>query len=133
MVYAILNFNDGRTIMKNENAGYSLTEIILAMVLIAVIVITSLQFLIYCDNFAMKADTKITAEHFAREAMEEFYQKQYTDPALTSNSNVSFPGAIFDKFYSLRGGRISRTVGPEETDNVTNTKYKVITVTVTWN
>ena len=65
--------------MKNRRAGISLIEIIIAIVLIAVVIITALQFLIYCDTFAMKADAKITAENFAKERMENLYQKEYAD------------------------------------------------------
>ena len=124
--------------MKNERTGFTLVEIIVSLALIAVVVITSLQFLIYCDSFAMKANEKIAAENFAREAMEGLYQKQYSDNTITANTNygtntlptgAAFGSSLRDKHSGTR----TYSVGPEQTDTLTNTQYKVITVTVTWN
>ena len=132
--------------MKNRRTGVSLIELMISVVLIAIVAVMALKFLIYCDAFAMKADAKIAAENFARETMEGLYQKQYADAALTTGSydagttsSLALPagtnfGSRLRNRYPTSNTNTMRiyTVGSEQTDTLTNTQYKVITVTVTW-
>lgn len=128
--------------MKIKNSGFSLVEVIISIMLIAVIIITSFQFLIHCESFAMKADAKIAATYFARETLEDLCQKPYTDESLaqgdhdaTNTPSLALPtGAAFgSRLCDRYGGTRTYTVGEEKTDDLTGTNYRVIEVTVAWN
>ncbi|MDD5135862.1 MAG: prepilin-type N-terminal cleavage/methylation domain-containing protein [Candidatus Omnitrophica bacterium] len=115
--------------MKNKKAGMTLIEIIVAVIIIAIAGITSFQFLVYCDKLVMQANSKIVAANFAREIAETLYQKDYD--ALVSGSG--YPAGIPALGVRLYKGVGSYDIGTEQVDALTNTQYKVITVTVTWN
>ncbi|MEI6863382.1 MAG: prepilin-type N-terminal cleavage/methylation domain-containing protein [Candidatus Omnitrophota bacterium] len=121
--------------MKNNNAGMTLVEIIVAVLLITITTVGSLQFLIYCNKFAFGADTKIMASNFARETMEGLYRESYDLLIPGSYPATVVTGQGFDtsSLCTQYGGTRTYSISPVLHDSVTNTDYKTITVTVTWN
>ena len=124
--------------MKNKNAGMTLIEIIIAVLLITITIIGSLQFLVYCNKFAFDADTKEMASNFARETMEGLYQKDYDD-LIPNTPGIPYPATIvngqnFDtsRLCTQHSGTRTYSVSPEQQDSVTGAYYKIITVDVTW-
>ena len=116
--------------MVNKNSGVTLIEIVTSIVLIAVAAIASFQFMTYCDKFAVSVDKKIAAANFASETMERLYQQDYNSSDLSIGSH----GTNTVNFFGGRSGTYSYNISQEQTENlITNTKYKVITVTVNWN
>ena len=116
--------------MKSRNSGYSLVEIIMSVGLIAVIVLTSVQFLVYCNKFVMKSYAKVAAENLARETMETLYKRKYS--TLVPGSNYTDQPVTLGVLMKYGGSRTYTINGPY-LDPVTKAYYKVITVTVTWN
>lgn len=108
--------------------GFTLVELIVAMMLISIIIVVGLQFLVYCQRFIIKSGTKLVAANFARETMEELYQDDYYSASLDVGAEskplptgVEFASNLADQY----GGSRECTV-TEDAD------YKVITVTVEW-
>ena len=118
--------------MKNAKAGFSLIEVLITIALIAIVAVTALSFIVYCDRLALQADTRIVAANFVRETTEVLYKKDYRDISLsaTTGDGLSDPLPTDPAFGS---GFISRYPIAARTYTVTdNSDYKLITVKVTW-
>jgi len=110
---------------KNKNKGVTLVELIIVTVLIAIMVVTGLQFVVYCKTLAVKSKLKLAAANYARETAEGLYWLDCYDNALNiTASPVSVP---------LPSGELGDQYGGTRTYNVTGgADYKVVTVTVHW-
>jgi len=107
-------------------------EVLVAMVLITIIVIGTLEFCIFCQkNFLINSTLRLMAVNFAREQMEELYFLGPNDPALDSgagtNNTLPEAGEFADTLRTKYSGQRSYTVTQPDSN------YKVIQVTVTWN
>ena len=109
--------------MKNRRAGLTLVELMVGVLLVAIAAVAGLQFLIYCDKYAMRADAKLAAVNFAQETMENFYMTEYDNLVTPLPASTLLPPSRLLTF----GGTRSCVV------DGTNPNYKIITVTVTWN
>ena len=66
--------------------GTTLVELIMAMVIIAIVAVSALEFFNFCQkNFIIPVKPKLVASNFAREKMEE----QYWQPGALLNDGTS--------------------------------------------
>ena len=74
--------------MKNEHAGVTLVELMMTIMLIAIVAVTGLAFLTYCDRYAMIAYSKVAAANLARETMEGCYMTEYYNLVKGENTTI---------------------------------------------
>jgi len=110
-----------------KTKGFTLIEILIAMVIIAITSIVTLEFYVFCQkNFIVKPQLRLMAVNFSRDSMEDYYFNSSltagaSTPALPStNTNIGDP--LLDNY------------GGTETITITNkTNYKIIETLITWN
>ena len=107
--------------MRNSGTGFSLLEIMITVILIAIVAVSAFAFLVYCGHFTAQTDAKMTAANFARETMEDLYMINYN--SLPSNGSPALPtGSRLHDSYN--GTRIYAVTDKAD--------YKMIAVTVSW-
>ena len=106
---------------RNKNRGVTLIELIVAMTVIAITVVVTLEFYRFCmRQFILNARFSLEATDFARETMEELY---FSSAAGMSDGTVQELLPPCD----LEGGARNSTI----TSNP-GAGYKLIRTTVTW-
>ncbi|MDO8536036.1 MAG: type II secretion system protein [Candidatus Omnitrophota bacterium] len=119
-----------------KRKGFTLLELIVAMVIIAIMAVGALEFYVYSLNrFIMKARLDLQATDFARETMEKMYcltpeqLVSYSDtpdlPDFSASSDPTWKNAFSDEFKDRYGASRAYTV-------TSKPNYKIITTTVTW-
>ena len=109
----------------SDQRGFTLAELIIAMVLIGIVVVVGLQFLVYCQRFIIRSGTKLVGADFARVTMEELYQDHYdslnvgTELKPLPTEDGEFGGDVADQYVGSREYTVTEKTG-----------YKVIEVTV---
>ncbi|OGX01435.1 MAG: hypothetical protein A3I73_02095 [Omnitrophica bacterium RIFCSPLOWO2_02_FULL_45_16] len=105
--------------------GITLIETMVAIVVIAIVAVVSLQFYVFCQrSFITNAVSNSMAANFARETMEDYYFSDYNDAALAVGTyTATLPAS---PLANQHGGTRSYTV-----TNATN-DYKLIETKVTW-
>ncbi|MDD5135857.1 MAG: hypothetical protein PHN63_00755 [Candidatus Omnitrophica bacterium] len=104
--------------MVEREAGGTLVELMVAVLLVAIAVLVSFQFLFYCDKLAMKATARVVAANYDRETIEKLYMLDYYNPALDPTPDDGFT----DPLLGIENA-------PARTYKVTEqTDYKIIEV-----
>ena len=94
--------------------GFTLVEVITAMIVIAIIALAAFEFFVYCQRFIVNADLRLMAVNSARARMEN----AYWDPNVSSEGAVPItlvPGHVWDRSLNVTAGQGD---------------YEVITVTI---
>lgn len=122
--------------LKNKK-GTTFIELVLAMVMIAIAVVTTLDFYKYCQkSFITNSKLKMAAADFASETTEEVYMLDFVDPKLnTTDENgvvKSLPsqGDFADLATQHEG---TRAYFVSQTDVTSSDSYKVVEIKVCWN
>jgi len=102
--------------MKRKK-GFTLVEVVIAMIMIAIIAVTGFEFLRHVQYFIIVAGEELVALNLAREKTEELYW----DSDLKEMSPVTDDVSDY-----LPGGRRTYSVG-----NSAGGDYKIISVSVT--
>jgi len=111
--------------MSKKNAGFTLIELILGIVIIAIAAVSSLEFYSYCHKFfIMRSSLTSQALGFAKESMEGLYWLDPYDAAMNTPL-PSLPAIPVTGDFAFKGGSRSYSV----TDKGS---YKVLEVTVIW-
>lgn len=107
----------------DDKKGVTLIETMIAIVIIAIAAVASLEFYALCQrNFITNAASKSIAANFARETMEDLYLRDDNDPDLNVGTTlVNLPASPL----SSRGGTRNYTVTQK-------TGYKLIETYVDW-
>ncbi|MCX5667779.1 MAG: prepilin-type N-terminal cleavage/methylation domain-containing protein [Candidatus Omnitrophica bacterium] len=116
--------------MKNTKAGFSLIEVIIAIILIAIAAIGALSYIVYCNHLTLQVSARIVAANFARETMEGLYKKDYPGLNVTAGDGLSdpLPGAT-----AFGGAFLSRYSTATRKYTITDMGgYKLIIAKVTW-
>ncbi len=115
---------------SNKNEGFTLIDMIIGVVLIAIAVIGSLEFYRYCyKSFIVGPKPAIEALNFAKESMEELCWLDSSDSAFTLPlAAPNRPLPTTGNFKEL-GSRFSGSRSYSVTDKGS---YKVLEITVTW-
>ena len=102
---------------NNKSRGFSLIEVIVAMMIIAIMALSAFQFYVFCMNrLIMNARLNLIATDFGRVPMEERY---FLSPGSLTNS--------FNTFDLEAGQSCNRSC------NITsNTNYLIVETAVTW-
>lgn len=105
----------------DNKKGITLIETMVAIVVIAIAAVASLQFYAFCQrSFITNAVLNSMAANFARETMEDYYFSDYNDPDLNVGTNtVTLPT------MGNHGGTRNYTV-------TNKTGYKLIETSVDW-
>ena len=103
---------------RNFLTGFTLVELIIAMVIIAIVSVCSLEFLRFCQkNFISNAESRFMAANYARETMEGLYWLPSSELVDVTASPVPLP--VGSNLSATR----TYTVSPRN-------GYKVITVLI---
>lgn len=118
--------------MFKNKIGSSLIEVILAMVIIAVAVVVTLDFYKHCQkNFILSSKLRMAAADFARETVEEMYWLDPSNPNLNTTTEAvskALPSTgDFAELYDRYAGARTYTIAQE-----TDANYKVVEVKVSW-
>jgi len=102
--------------------GVTLAELMVAMVMIAITVVASMEFFRFCHkSFIVNSTLKLRAADLGRETMEGLYN----DPGGTmGNHTVSMPPGV----YGIDGWNSSYNIS-QGTEPTQGSDYRVITVT----
>jgi prepilin-type N-terminal cleavage/methylation domain len=114
--------------LLKKNKGFSIVEVIVAMIIMSITVISSFEFYRFCmKNFIMDARYHMMGSDFARGAMEQKYFLNTKDfDALGSTGlPVSVALPIGSELKDTRSGTMSYTITQE-------TGYKTIETKVIW-
>lgn len=103
--------------------GFTLVEVIIAMMIIATISFGGFGFFQYCKRFVVDSELRLTAINLARETMEKLYWND-TLEETADRVDDELPPEAFQDDYS--GGRSHLITTDAEG------KYKIIEVTVNW-
>lgn len=109
--------------MKNNKAGVSFIELMIATILIAIVAVVSIQFLVYCKRLMGRPKTTFQAANLARSYMEPLYNIDQSGVILQQAGNIadaSLNNATFNTIVS----------GPTQNKNFNG--YSTVTVTITW-
>lgn len=112
----------------DNKKGVTLIETMVAILVIAVAAVASLQFYAFCQrSFITNAALNSMAANFTRETMEDYYFSDYNDPALNvGNYSVSLPASPLGSHGGTRNYKVTnRTV-------TANIGYKLIETYVDW-
>ena len=118
--------------MKNAKSGFSLIEIVITALIIAIAALTALSFIVYCDRLTLQSDAHITAANFTRETMEDLYKRDYRDTILNATIDQSHglpTGSDFGSGFLARYPTATRKYTITEN---TGYGYKLITVKTKW-
>ena len=111
----------------------TLIELVIAMVLISVVIITAFSIYAYTVTFSIKVDNYAAATEFLCQTLETLYNYSYNDPNLSAGDHTAdLPACnLRDKY----GGTRQYTVGAETPWDSPNwpDPYKYITATINWN
>ena len=118
--------------MKNTKAGFSLIEVVITTLLIAIAAVTALSFIVYCDRLTLQADARVTAANFAREKMEDLYKKDYRDASLNETGGTSYPLPVSPAFGGGFHDRYPTAAREYTVNENTGYGYKLITVKTKW-
>ena len=119
--------------MKNTKAGFSLIEVVITALLIAIAAVTALSFIVYCDRLTLQADARITAANFARQTMERFYKRNYEDIRLNETGGTLHPLPASPTFGGGFRDRYPTAAREYTVTENTGYGYKLITTKVKWN
>ena len=111
--------------MSKKHAGFTLIDLILGIVIIAIAAVSSLEFYSYCHKFfILRSSITVRALGFAKESMEGLYWLDSSDAALNicNETPLAMP-ATGD--FAFKGGSRSYSV-------IDKGSYKVLEVTVRW-
>jgi len=111
--------------MSKKTAGFTLIELILGVIIIAIAAVSSLEFYTYCHKFfILRSSLTSQALGFAKESMEGLYWSDPYDAALNTTPAPPLPAIPATGDFAFKGSR-SYSV----TDKGS---YKVLEVTVSW-
>ena len=115
---------------ESKAKGFTLIDMIVGVVLIAIAAIGSLEFYYYCYKFFIaRPKPTIEALNFAKESMEELYWIDSSSAALTLPLQApNLPLPTTGNFKELG----SRFNGSRSYSVVDKGSYKVLEVTVSW-
>ena len=102
--------------VRTTNDGFTLVELLIGMVIIAVVSVMALSFLVYCEKLLLSPELRLIAANKAREKMEGLYWLDY------GASGGSDSGTLDGTYKWTRNWTVSQ-----------KTDYAVITVTVDCN
>lgn len=113
--------------MLKNRRGTTLVEIMLAMAIIAIAAVSSLEFYHYCQkSFIVSSKLKLAAADFARETAEEIYM-------LDHGNSILGDGAAIQKDLPSTGDFCFPGTRTYTVTQVPDTDYKVVEVKVLWN
>ena len=110
--------------MMRKQRGFTLTECIITILLIAILATTAFDFFLYCQRFITNTVLELMASNFSRGTMETICW----DPAIGNTTNPvadALPAGIFRDDH---GGTRDYEITTDATGN-----YRVITVITEWN
>ena len=101
-----------------KTKGFTLVEVLIAIIVIAIIAVAAFEFFRYCQRFILQAELKLMAVNLAREKMEELYwDSDPPEPPAVPEDIMLTTSHSFERNY---------TIG-DSTGN-----YKIIDVTISW-
>lgn len=113
-----------------DKKAFTLMELIVGMVFLGIAVVTALQFLGYCQKFALMSDLRMRAAAFAQETIEAIYMNNYSAlaaPPLTLPTGGEY-GILRDNYAGSRTCPIN--IVDADGDGIED--YKKIDITVQW-
>ncbi|MDP3791712.1 MAG: prepilin-type N-terminal cleavage/methylation domain-containing protein [Candidatus Omnitrophota bacterium] len=115
-------------IANGKNRGFTLVELIVAMVIIAITAVGAFEFYVFSmKNFIMKARLTLMATDFATDKMEKLYYLALGDlPPEGDTTNDQFRNDTYLTELKNRGGNCLINV-------TSTTNYKIVTTKITWN
>lgn len=116
--------------MKLKNRGTTIIELLVAMVIIAITTVASLEFFNFCQrNFVVSSRLKFVAANIARETMEETY---WLSGASLSDTPTPPPNIDLPADCGLNTAAYYRDISTENALGGTDPRYnyKLVEVTI---
>ena len=115
-----------------KNAGFTLIEIVVSLLIFSVVMIVGLSFFVGSRRDVQKSKREDYAMQLSKDSAEFYNARSYPGIPVSSSSLFSMGGIDFQRFFSANEFYITASYGGSPPSYIGSVPYKILSVTVTW-